>query len=194
MMKHCLLLICLFLSPLLHAETQAANNPIVILHTSSGDITLELYRAQAPISVENFLSYANSGFYDGTIFHRVIKRFVIQGGGFTSKLEKKPTLDPIINESGNRLHNDRWSVAMARTNDPNSATSQFYINLRMNSSLDKGRGKEGYTVFGKVIDGQYVVSDISKAKTTATAMFPDLPLEAVIIESVEVIESVESGQ
>lgn len=162
------------------------NTPVVILHTSAGDITMELYPEKAPVSVRNFLAYANDGFYDGTIFHRVEKRFVIQGGGFTPALVKKPNRDPIINESSNGLHNDRWSVAMARTSDPNSATSQFYINLRMNSSLDRGRGKEGYAVFGKVIKGQYVVNDISKRETTSKGDFSSLPLETVVIDSVEV--------
>ena len=185
-MKNFILLLSLVLGSTVFAEDNA--NPVAILHTSAGDITIELYPEQAPVSVANFLAYANEGFYDGTIFHRVEKRFVIQGGGFTSKFEKKPTRDPIINESGNGLHNDRWSVAMARTDDPNSATSQFYINLRMNSSLDRGRGKEGYAVFGKVIDGQYVVSDISKRETGRVANMSSVPLETVLINSVELVQ------
>lgn len=181
-MKYYLLLLFVIFSDCVVAK----DNPVAILHTSAGDITIELYPMQAPASVENFLTYAKEGFYDGTIFHRVEKRFVIQGGGFTEKLQKKPTRDPIINESSNQLHNDRWTVAMARTDDPNSATSQFYINLRMNSSLDRGRGKEGYAVFGKVIDGQYVVSDIGKQETRTTGSFSSLPVETVVINSVEI--------
>lgn len=186
-MKFYLFLLCVLFSNPGLAEA-GDSNPVVILHTNAGDITMELYPAKAPISVRNFLAYANEGFYDGTIFHRVEKRFVIQGGGFTSQLVKKPNHAPIINESSNGLHNDRWTVAMARTDDPNSATSQFYINLRMNSSLDRGRGKEGYAVFGKVIEGQYVVSDISKRETAGKGSFSSLPLETVIINSVEVKE------
>lgn len=184
-MKTYLFLFCCLFSNALLAQSNEAN-PLVILHTNAGDITMELYPEQAPVSVENFLAYAKDGFYDGTIFHRVEKRFVIQGGGFTAKLEKKPTRDPIINESTNRLHNERWTVAMARTDDPNSATSQFYINLRMNSSLDRGRGMDGYAVFGKVIDGQYVVSDISKREIRQQGHFTSLPAETVIINSVEI--------
>jgi cyclophilin family peptidyl-prolyl cis-trans isomerase len=186
-MKAYLFLLGIFFSNLGLAEA-GNTNPVVIMNTSAGDITIELYPKEAPISVRNFLAYANEGFYNGTIFHRVEKRFVIQGGGFTSQLVKKPNRDPIINESSNGLHNDRWTVAMARTDDPNSATSQFYINLRMNSSLDRGRGKDGYAVFGKVIEGQYVVSDISKRETTSKGSFSSLPLETVIINSVEVKE------
>ncbi len=186
-MRFYFFVLCMLFSNIGLAEA-ADSNPVVIIHTSAGDITMELYPAKAPVSVRNFLAYVNEGFYDGTIFHRVEKRFVIQGGGFTSELVKKPNRDPIINEASNGLHNDRWSVAMARTDDPNSATSQFYINLRMNSSLDRGRGKDGYAVFGKVIEGQYVVSDISKRETTGRGRFASLPLETVIINSVEVKE------
>lgn len=164
----------------------ATQNPVVVIHTNKGDITLELYAEQAPVTVANFLEYAKSGFYNGTIFHRVIKRFMIQGGGFTEKLKKKSVNAPIVNESSNGLHNDRWTVAMARTLDPDSATSQFYINAKMNSQLDSARGKPGYTVFGIVIDGQYVVKAIEKTATQAVGRFEALPNEAIIIESVDI--------
>ncbi len=168
------------------AEAAKINNPVVILHTTAGDITMELFPEKAPATVKNFLEYANSGFYDGTIFHRVIKRFMIQGGGFTENLQKKDTRDPIVNESSNRLHNERWTIAMARLPDPDSATAQFFINLRMNPSLDYQRGKEGYTVFGEVIDGRNVVQDIGKIKTHSAGSFDDLPMEPPVITSVEV--------
>lgn len=171
----------------IHNSTADTTGTTAILHTNKGDITIELYPSKAPVSVQNFIDYAESGFYNDTIFHRVIKRFMIQGGGFTEELERKEVKAPIVNESGNGLHNDRWTVAMARTEDPDSATSQFYINLRMNSSLDKRGDKIGYTVFGKVIDGQYVAQAISKLPTEKIRGFDDIPLEDVIIESVEIL-------
>lgn len=161
--------------------------PQVVLDTSAGEIVLELYPDQAPVTVDNFLAYVQQGFYDGTIFHRVIKRFMIQAGGYTADLEYKEGGDPIINESSNGLHNDRWSVAMARTEDPDSASSQFFINLRMNPSLDAGLGKSGYTVFGRVIAGQHVVRDISLVETVSAGGLDDVPLEPVIIHSARVL-------
>ena len=175
---------------------QAITNPQVTLHTSMGDIRLELYPQEAPISVANFLQYANDGFYDGTIFHRVISHFMIQGGGMTvvegengTQLLPKPTRDPIINEANNGLKNERGTVAMARTNDVNSATSQFYINVELNGTLDFTSDVNpddsrawGYTVFGHVIDGMDVVDDIRFVETGPQ----DVPIEPVIIESVEV--------
>ena len=166
---------------------EAKGHSRAVLHTNKGQITIKLLADKAPLSVANFVAYAQSGFYNNTIFHRVIKRFVIQGGGFTSELVRKEVRDPIVNESGNGLHNDRWTVAMARTEDPDSATSQFYINLRMNSSLDKRGKKAGYTVFAEVISGQHVVQDISKQATKKVANFDNLPVEAIIIESVEIL-------
>lgn len=161
--------------------------PQVVLDTSAGEIVLELYPDRAPVTVDNFLAYVQQGFYDGTIFHRVIKRFMIQGGGYTADLEYKEGGDPIINESSNGLHNDRWSVAMARTEDPDSASSQFFINLRMNPSLDAGLGKSGYAVFGRVIAGQHVVRDISLVETVSAGGLDDVPLEPVIIHSARVL-------
>lgn len=180
--------ICLIASLLLAFNLQAEQaNPRVVLHTSEGDITLELYPDKAPQTVDNFLQYVRDGFYEGTIFHRVIKRFVVQGGGLTADMVRKPTRDPIVNEADNGLNNDRWTVAMARTEDPDSATSQFYINLRMNPSLDASRGKAGYTVFGKVIDGQYVVRAISLVPTGNAAGMQDVPLEPVLLNSAEIL-------
>ena len=167
--------------------TQASSaNPKVVLHTTKGAITLELYPQQAPVTVANFLQYANAGFYNGTIFHRVIKRFMIQGGGFTADMAKKDTRDPIVNESGNGLHNDRYTIAMARTNDPDSATAQFFINTMINTQLDAQGGNPGYAVFGAVIDGQYVVKAIEKVATHTVGGYRDVPEEPVVIERVEV--------
>lgn len=174
---------------------QDTDNPQVTLRTSKGDITIELYPREAPISVANFLQYANDGFYDGTIFHRVISHFMIQGGGMTLveyededglHMVPKPTREPIINEADNGLKNERGTVAMARTNDVNSATSQFFINVELNGSLDH-TGKEnsrswGYAVFGRVIDGMDVVDEIRFVETGPR----DVPVEPVIIESVVV--------
>ena len=175
---------------------QPAGKPQVTLHTNHGDIRLELYPEEAPVTVANFLQYANDGFFDGTIFHRVISHFMIQGGGMTlAETEEgvsiipKPTRDPIINEANNGLKNERGTVAMARTNDVNSATSQFYINVELNGSLDfisdvnpDDSRAWGYAVFGRVIDGMDVVDDIRFVETGPG----DVPVEPVIIESVEV--------
>lgn len=172
---------------------QEESNPQVTLHTSLGDIRLELYPSKAPITVNNFLQYANDGFYNGTVFHRVISYFMIQGGGLVLEdseggkgLMPKPTRDPIINEANNGLKNLRGTVAMARTNEVNSATSQFFINVEINGSLDHTGTEDsrswGYTVFGRVIEGMDVVDDIRFVETGPQ----DVPVEPVIIESVEV--------
>ena len=170
------------------AETTAAE-PRVLLKTSLGDITLELYPDKAPKSVENFLAYAKSGFYDGTVFHRVIAGFMIQGGGFTADLRQKKTRAPIAIESKNGLSNLRGSLAMARTMDPNSATAQFFINTVDNPRLDyAGDGNPGYAVFGKVIAGMDVVDKIRAVPTGAKAPFAsDVPLTPVVIEKVTVL-------
>jgi cyclophilin family peptidyl-prolyl cis-trans isomerase len=162
----------------------AVKTTIVILHTNRGDITLELYPDKAPLTVANFLAYAKSGFYDGTIFHRVIKDFMIQGGGFNENMQEKRTREPILNESNNGLNNLRWTIAMARMNNPDSAAAQFFINLKMNNILDYKDGKEGYTVFGKVIDGQYVVKSISLVPTETKNGNEDVPEENIVIEHV----------
>lgn len=168
---------------------QAADNPNVTLHTTHGDMVIELYPDKAPVTVDNFLQYARSGFFDGTRFHRSIRRFVIQGGGFTADLEEKPTRDPIVNEAGNGLSNERWTVAMARTNDPDSATSQFFINIGLNLNLDQRSGKTGYTVFGKVIEGQDVAREINNLPTQTLGFMRDVPKEKVLIEHVTVTET-----
>ncbi|NND44988.1 MAG: peptidyl-prolyl cis-trans isomerase [Xanthomonadales bacterium] len=160
-------------------------NPQATLHTSKGDIRIELFEDKAPISVANFLQYARDGFYDGTVFHRVISHFMIQGGGYDANMQRKPTREPIQNEATNGLSNQRGTVAMARTTDPHSATAQFFINVEANGNLDY-TGTEnsrtwGYTVFGKVIEGMNVVDDIRLVQTDAR----DRPLETVVIESVE---------
>ncbi len=165
---------------------QDAKNPEVTIHTNHGDIRLELYAKESPISVENFLQYTNDGFYEGTIFHRIISHFMIQGGGMTGDMQRKPTRDPIVNEADNGLKNVRGTVSMARTNDVNSATSQFFINVEVNGALDHSSKENsrtwGYAVFGRVIDGMDVVDDIRFVETGKR----DVPKEAVVIESVEV--------
>lgn len=159
-------------------------NPQVVIATNYGKITVRLFRDKAPVTVENFLTYVDEGFYDGTIFHRVISDFMIQGGGFLPDMTQKPTRDPIVNESGNRLHNVRGSIAMARTGDPDSATAQFFINQRTNLRLDWSPADPGYTVFGEVTDGMSVVDFITTAPVTRVNGMSDVPEEPVIIESV----------
>ena len=162
----------------------AAAAPKVLLKTSLGDITIELYPDKAPKSVENFLAYVKSGFYDGTVFHRVIANFMIQGGGFTKDLHQKPTRAAIVNESKNGLSNLRGSVAMARTQDPNSATAQFFINTVDNPRLDySSDASPGYAVFGKVVAGSDVVDKIKAIPTGAQGPFrSDVPTTPVVIE------------
>ena len=164
-------------------------NPVVVIKTTEGDITLELNAKKAPITVANFLSYVDSGFYNGTIFHRVIANFMIQGGGFTTDMTEKETAEPIVNESRNRLHNTRGTIAMARTSDPDSATSQFFINHRSNLRLDWAPGRPGYTVFGEVTEGMKVVDFIATAPTDKAGRFFDVPVEPIIINSIERVTS-----
>lgn len=161
-------------------------NPIVVIHTSMGDITLELFAERAPVSVENFLGYARDGFYDGTVFHRVISHFMIQGGGMTPDLKAKATGEPIVNEAANGLANTRGTIAMARTAMPDSATSQFFINVQDNPSLDKNPTSAGYAVFGKVTEGMEVVDEIRFVETSSQPPYHDVPVEPVVIESVEI--------
>jgi cyclophilin family peptidyl-prolyl cis-trans isomerase len=162
-------------------------NPKVRLTTSQGDIVLELDKDAAPMSVDNFLQYVNEGFYDGTLFHRVIPGFVIQGGGYLPGLEEKAvTHDPIMNESMNGLANVRGSVAMARTDAPNSATSQFYINLADNASLDATFTQMGYAVFGTVVEGMDVVDKIVQVATEERNEMADVPVEDVVIQTAKV--------
>jgi cyclophilin family peptidyl-prolyl cis-trans isomerase len=158
----------------------AAENPKIIMDTSKGQLTIELYADKAPETVKNFLGYVDAGFYNGTVFHRVIPKFMIQGGGFTPDMQQKPTRPPIKIESDNGLKNDRGTIAMARTSDPNSATAQFFINsvdnafLNFTAKTDKGWG---YAVFGRVVKGMEVVDEISKVRTGAR----DVPVETIAI-------------
>jgi len=160
----------------------------VVLTTNHGAITLELDVEKAPKSVENFVSYVKSGHYDGTIFHRVIDGFMIQGGGFEPDMKQKSTNDPIDNEAENGLKNDRYTIAMARTSDPHSATAQFFINVGDNDFLNyPGSDGWGYAVFGKVTEGEDVVDAIRAVKTGRKSMFSDVPVETVVIEKAEVV-------
>jgi peptidyl-prolyl cis-trans isomerase B (cyclophilin B) len=164
------------------ASAAGAANPKVILDTTKGQITIELYPEKAPATVQNFLAYVDAGFYNGTIFHRVIPGFMIQGGGFTSDMQHKPTRPSIQIESDNGLKNLRGTIAMARTQDPNSATAQFFINSVDNTSLNftaKTVQGWGYAVFGKVVQGMEVVDEISKVKTGAR----DVPVDPVVINT-----------
>ena len=164
------------------------SNPQVILQTTYGKITFELDAENAPISTENFLSYVDQGFYNETIFHRVIDGFMVQGGGFTDDMQQKDNGKCIKNEATNGLKNDKGTIAMARTNDPHSATAQFFINVADNDFLNhtapSGQGW-GYAVFGKVVDGMNVVDKITACKTGTTGHHKDVPVDAVIINSVE---------
>ena len=164
-----------------------APNPLVLLETSSGDILIELFPDKAPKTVENFLAYVDDGFYDNTIFHRVIKDFMVQGGGYGSRMDEKPTRVPVENEADNGLRNDRGAVAMARTSDPHSASAQFFINLVNNDFLnhtEKDAGGWGYCVFGKVSEGMEVVDAIARGKTSPRGMHDDMPVDMVLITSV----------
>lgn len=168
----------------------AASNPKVLMKTTKGNITIELYPDKAPLSVENFLSYVNESFYDGTIFHRVIKGFMIQGGGYTVDFQEKPTKAPIQNEAKNGLENKRGTLAMARMGEPHTATSQFYINHVDNPGLDHGQASDGwgYCVFGKVIDGLDVVDAIANSPVMTKYNMRDVPRETIQILSVTLIE------
>jgi len=158
----------------------------VLLTTNHGKIKIELDAAKAPKTVENFLAYVRSGHYNGTIFHRVIDGFMIQGGGFEPGMKQKPTNEPIENEAKNGLKNEPYTLAMARTSAPHSASAQFFINVKNNSFLDyPGQDGWGYCVFGKVVEGTDVVDKIKAVKTTRTGMFADVPVEDVVIEKAE---------
>lgn len=165
-------------------------NTKVKMVTTLGEMTIELDAAAAPITVKNFLEYVNDGTYDGTIFHRVIKGFMIQGGGMTKTMQSKPNNDPIVNEASNGLKNKRGSIAMARTANPDSATNQFFINHADNDFLDfrgPSPDKIGYAVFGKVTEGMDVVDKIAAVKTGSKGMYDDVPQQAVEIVSVKVV-------
>ncbi len=177
----------------------SAPNPVVLIETSKGNIKAELFQDKAPITVANFLKYVDEKHYDGTVFHRVIPDFMIQGGGFNEDLEEKPTGKPITNESYNGLQNQKYTLAMARTSVPNSATSQFFINVKDNPFLDKANAQDkvGYAVFGKVIEGKDVVEAIRTVKTSKQKMImggitdkaDDVPVDPVIIKSIRRVEA-----
>jgi peptidyl-prolyl cis-trans isomerase B (cyclophilin B) len=163
---------------------------MVKLHTSKGVITLELDAEKAPITTENFLQYVREGFYDGTIFHRVIDGFMVQGGGFEPGMSQKPTRAPIKNEAANGLKNDAYTIAMARTSVPDSATAQFFINVANNSFLNHTAPTPqgyGYAVFGKVTEGKEVVDIIKKIRTGSRAGHQDVPMEEIIITKAEIV-------
>jgi peptidyl-prolyl cis-trans isomerase B (cyclophilin B) len=160
----------------------------VLITTNLGNITVELDADKAPKTVANFLDYVGKGHYNNTIFHRVIGNFMIQGGGFEPGMKQKPAEQTVENEGKNGLKNDNYTLAMARTSDPHSASAQFFINVTNNSFLDyPGQDGWGYAVFGKVTDGKEVVDAIKKVKTTRSGMFADVPVEPVIIEKIEVL-------
>lgn len=169
-------------------------NPLVVIETSMGDITVELLRGDAPVSVANFLTYVQASYYDGTVFHRVIRSFMIQGGGFTEDLERKMDglRGGILNEATNGLENQRGTVAMARTREPNSASSQFFINVEDNGSLDHRNTTQrgfGYAVFGRVTEGMDVVDDIRRVATRTADGMDDVPRETVLITTIRRLES-----
>ena len=186
------LISCYPLSSMAEAETSTGASKMTIkMQTSKGDIVLELDAEKAPVTVANFVEYARAGFYDGTIFHRVIPGFMIQGGGFEPDMKQKSTNAPIKNEADNGLGNQNGTIAMARTSDPNSATAQFFINVKDNTFLNHtaptGQGW-GYAVFGKVVDGMDVVKAIEAVPTANKGGHGDVPVDEVIIEKVTVVE------
>ncbi len=180
--------------PVIKAKKKGASKVIVNMKTNKGTIVLELDAEKAPVTVENFVNYVKEGFYNGTIFHRVIPNFMIQGGGFEPGMSQKPTQSPIKNEADNGLKNDLGTIAMARTPDPHSASSQFFINTKDNDFLNFTAPTAhgwGYAVFGKVTEGLDVVQSIEKVKTGSAGMHQDVPAEDVIIEEVTIAESAE---
>lgn len=185
------LMLALVLALAAPSAATAAERSLVKMETTKGDIVIELFPAKAPTTVANFLQYVNSGAYDGTIFHRVINGFMVQGGGFDADMRQLPSKAPIRNEATNGLKNERYTIAMARTNDPHSASNQFFINVANNSGLDhtspSGQGW-GYTVFGKVVDGTQVVDAIKVVPTTRRMGHQDVPVEPVTIKKAYVFK------
>jgi peptidyl-prolyl cis-trans isomerase A (cyclophilin A) len=157
---------------------------MIRFETTLGNFTIEFYEKEAPVTVANFLRYVDDGFFEGTIFHRIVPGFVIQGGGFTDDMTQKPTQAPIKNEADNGLKNSRGSLSMARTSDINSATSQFFVNLKDNGFLDHERGNFGYAVFARVTEGMDVIDKIAGVQTGRRRGFDDVPLETVVMQSV----------
>lgn len=184
-MKTMVFLLCTFV---MSGQTVWGKNPVVTIETSQGTVEIELNQEKAPATVANFLKYVDEGFYNGTIFHRVINNFMIQGGGFTPDMKEKKTHAPIKNEAANGLRNDTGTIAMARTSDPHSATAQFFINVNDNTFLNHtstSTSGYGYAVFGKVTNGMHVVNRIKTVKTGNLAGHADVPMDAVIIKSVK---------
>ena len=174
---------------------KAADNPKVVMQTTMGDIVIELYPQKAPKTVANFLQYVDEGFYNGTIFHRVIDGFMIQGGGFTENMEQKQTRPPILNEADNGLRNTTGTIAMARTMEPHSASAQFFINVANNTPLDfreKTPRAWGYAVFGRVVKGMDVVKAIKSVKTESRGMYSDVPSTNIIIQKVSRLSDTQS--
>ncbi len=162
---------------------------MILIETTLGNFKIELLRKEAPISVANFEKYIEQGFFDGTIFHRVVAGFVIQGGGFTEDMAQKKTQPPITNEADNGLKNLRGTLSMARTNEVNSATSQFFVNLKDNDFLDHSRGNFGYAVFARVTEGMEIVDKIAAVETARRKGFDDVPVEAVIMQRVRKVDA-----
>src|SRR5262245_54192300 len=181
----------IFLVAAMVADKPAAAPPRVTLTTSKGDIVVELYPDKAPQTVKNFLAYVKDGFYEGTIFHRVIPGFMIQGGGFTADMNQKETKAPVKNEAENGLSNARGTIAMARTSDPHSATAQFFINLKDNTFLDRAQSQDGwgYTVFGKVVSGMDAVDAIAGVPTGRKAGMSDVPTQTVSVTSARQVKN-----
>jgi cyclophilin family peptidyl-prolyl cis-trans isomerase len=189
----CITLLIFAIVSAAHVNAQDTSSPRVLLETTKGNIVLELDPEKAPKTVENFLTYVREGYYDGTIFHRVIKGFMIQGGGLTDNMQPKPTHPPVVNEADNLLKNRVGTIAMARTMSPHSATSQFFINVNDNHFLDHTANNPqgwGYCVFGKVIEGLNVVRIIENEKTTSRAGHSDVPEIPVVITSVKILSSI----
>ena len=185
----CALFLGLFLAG--GAFAADAKNPVLVIETNQGTVKVELFRKEAPISTKNFLDYAKSGFYEGTVFHRVIPGFMIQGGGFTKEMVQKETQAPIKNEAANGLRNERGTLAMARTGVVDSATAQFFINVANNEFLNHRPGgpqSYGYAVFGKVIEGMDVVDKIAATPTGRTKGFGDVPVTPIVIKSVKQVK------
>ena len=188
------LLLCLLLVPALVTAQEApasgaADSPRVRVVTGAGNFVIELDRNRAPRTVEAFLKYVKEGFYSGVIFHRVVAGFIAQAGGYTADMEQKPVTEAVVNESGNGLSNLRGTVGFARSNDPHSGTSQFFVNLADNIDLNPRPTRWGYTVFGKVIEGMEVVDDIGHRPTAGGGPFDrNVPVEPIVIERIEIIE------
>ncbi len=192
-MRPAILLSCLLLAPaaaIAQETVTVSNSPRVRVHTSSGEFVIELDRTRAPLTVDAFLKHVNEDFYSGTIFHRVVQGFVAQAGGYTEKLELKETTGTLVNESGNGLSNMRGTVGMARSNEPHSATTQFYVNLADNLDLNPRPTRWGYAVFGHVVEGMQVVDEIGHVPTGAGGPFDrSVPVAPIVIERIELLSS-----